>query len=155
MLGTLNKRVGPIATTPDSHPQWLNLQDVEVELTSEDPNWPIEGALLPDRSIGWRASGPGPQTIRLTWREPVRLSRVRLIFEEQAQSRTQEFVLRAFTVGGGREIVRQQFNFSPQGTTIEREAFTVSLQRASALELSITPERSGGGHASLTQLRIG
>ncbi|HEX2342114.1 MAG TPA: hypothetical protein VHI98_16685, partial [Vicinamibacterales bacterium] len=93
----MNKRVGLIATTPDSHPQWLNLQDVEVELTSEDPNWPIEGALLPDRKIGWRASGPGPQTIRLTWREPVRLSRVRLIFEEQAQSRTQEFVLRAFT----------------------------------------------------------
>jgi len=41
----LNKRVGLIATTPDSQPQWLNLQDVEVELTSEDPNWPIEGTV--------------------------------------------------------------------------------------------------------------
>ena len=139
----MNKRVGLIATTPDSHPQWLNLQDVEVELTSEDPNWPIEGALLPDRSHGWRASGPGPQTIRLTWREPVRLSRVRLIFEEEAQSRTQEFVLRAFTVGGGREIVRQQFTFSPPTTAVEREDYAASLEGVTGLELSIIPAIDG------------
>ncbi len=139
----MNKRIGLIATTPDSHPRWLNLQDVEVELTSEDPNWPIEGALLPDRSSGWRASGPGPQTIRLTWRKPVRLSRVRLIFEEHAQSRTQEFVLRAFTVDGGREIVRQQFTFSPPTTAVEREDYAASLEGVTGLELSIIPAIDG------------
>ena len=139
----MNKRVGPIATTPHSDPQWLNLQDVEVELTSEDPNSPIEGALLPDRSTGWRASGPGPQTIRLTWREPVRLSTVRLIFEEHTRSRTQEFVLRAITVGGGREIVRQQFTFSPPATAVEREDYGASLDGVTGLELTIIPAIDG------------
>ena len=149
----MNKRVGPIATTPDADPQWLNLQDVEVELTSEDPNWPIEGALL-DRSSGWRASGPGPQTIRLTWREPVRLSRVRLIFEEHTHSRTQEFVLRALTVGGGREIVRQQFTFSPPTTTVEREDYAASLEGVTGLELFIIPAIDGGDSvAALTEWR--
>ncbi len=42
---------------------------------------------------------------------------------------------------GMEAIVRQQFNFSPPGTTVERENFKVSLERASALELLIIPEK--------------
>ena len=37
----------------------------EVEITSEDADHPIESALLPGRASGWRAAGPGKQTIRL------------------------------------------------------------------------------------------
>ena len=45
---------------------WLNLDSLaDVEVTSEDPARPIEAALLPNRSSGWRAGGLGEQTIRL------------------------------------------------------------------------------------------
>jgi len=36
--------------------EWRNLDDaVKVELTSEDPEWPIEHALVPHDTNGWRA----------------------------------------------------------------------------------------------------
>jgi hypothetical protein len=103
------------------------------------------------------AATPGEQIIRLTFDEPQNISKIYLLFEETAQVRSQEFVLswQQAVQPEWREIVRQQFNFSPSGTTVERENFKVSLERASALQLLIAPERSGGGHASLSQLRIG
>jgi len=50
------KRIRPTTATSASNPEWLNLDDrvAVVELTSEDHDYPIEGALLPDRSTGWR-----------------------------------------------------------------------------------------------------
>ena len=136
---------------------WLDLsQCAAFEVTSEESGSPLENALSPDEKK-WIAASPGVQTIRITFDEPQNISQVFLLFEETVNPRSQEFVLSWQQLGqpAWQEIARQQFNFSPPGTTIERETFTVSLQRASALELSITPERSGGGRASLTQLRIG
>jgi hypothetical protein len=119
---------------------WLNLDDrLEVELTSEDPNWPIEGALLPHLSTGWRAATTGPQTITLGWPDPIRLRRIRLVFKEHSEQRTQEFVLRASTKEGEREVVRQQFTFSPPGTTLEREEYAVYVDGVTQLELTIIP----------------
>jgi hypothetical protein len=66
-----------------------------------------------------------------------------LIFEEHAQPRSQEFVLRAFTVHGRREIVRQQFTFSPPTTAVEREDYAASLEGVTGLELSIIPAIDG------------
>lgn len=139
------KRIRPDATTAEVDTDWLYLADeVEVELTSEDPEWPIEGALLPDRTRGWRAASPGPQTISLLWSDPVRLRRIRLVFEERSESRTQEFVLRASTGAGDREIVRQQFTFSPPGTAIEREEYAADLDGVTRLDLTIVPAIGGG-----------
>ena len=115
---------------------WLALgDDVAVELTSEDPEWPIEGALADATPPGWRAGAPGPQTIILEWSAPVAIRRILLVFEELVQARTQEFVLRAATGDGEREIVRQQFTFSPPGTTLEREEYTHRAARGKALEV--------------------
>ncbi|MGB2713943.1 MAG: hypothetical protein WBC51_07175 [Vicinamibacterales bacterium] len=125
--------------------QWQQLQnDVEVELSSEDPENPIEGALLAEGSGGWRAGGPGRQTITLTWPAPMAIRRIRLVFEEHSQARTQEFVVRASTADGQREIVRQQFTFSPPGTTVEREEYTTNLDGVSQLELALIPAIDGG-----------
>ena len=129
-------------TTPPSAASgdWLDLdQQVQVELTSEDPDWPIEGALLAHLSRGWRAAIPGPQTITLVWPSPIELARVRLVFEEHCEPRTQEFVLRASTTHGDREVVRQQFTFSPPGTSVEREEYAVKLNGVTRLELTIVP----------------
>jgi hypothetical protein len=104
---------------------WLNVERrAEVEVTSEDVAHPIESALLPSAGSGWRAGQPGKQTIRLLFAEPQRLERIGLNFVEAATERTQEYVLRWSPDGGRtfREIVRQQWNFSPRGATSETEA---------------------------------
>jgi hypothetical protein len=136
---------------------WRDLsQCAAFEVTSEEVGSPLENALSPDASK-WIAATPGEQVIRITFDEPQNISKIFLLFEETANARSQEFVLSWQRVGQPQwqEIVRQQFNFSPPATITEKENFNVSLQKASALELLIIPERSGGGHASLSQLRIG
>jgi hypothetical protein len=143
-------------TSPDE--RWLNLDGLaEVEISSEDADHPIESALLPGQATGWRAGGPGQQTIRLLFSAPQALRRIRLDFEESGAERTQEYVLRWSPDGGQsfREIVRQQWNFSPHGTTRELEDLRVELPAVTVLELSIVPDISGGGaRASLAQMRL-
>jgi len=138
--------------------EWLNMEELaEVEITSEDPAHPIESALLPGRASGWRAAGPGEQKIRLLFAYPQRLRRIWLNFVETRTERTQEYVLRWSQDGGQsfREIVRQQWNFSPQGATNETEDLHVELPAVTVLELSIIPDTSGGNaFASLAQLRL-
>ena len=138
--------------------EWLNMEGLaEVEITSEDAAHPIESALLPGRASGWRAAGPGKQKIRLLFAYPQRLRRIWLNFVETRTERTQEYVLRWSPDGGQsfREIVRQQWNFSPQGATSETEDLHVELPAVTVLELSIIPDISGGNaFASLAQLRL-
>ena len=141
-----------------AEPGWLDLEHLaEVEITSEDVDHPIESALIPGTSSGWRAAQPGEQTIRLWFDEPLRLKRIQLLFQEGEQERTQEFVLRWSPDGGQsyREIVRQQYNFSPPETAREIEDYDVDLDGVTALELRIVPDISGGSaRASLAQLRL-
>ena len=80
-----------------------------------------------------------------------------LVFQENDRERTQQFVLRWSSDAGRsyREIVRQQYNFSPPDTTSECEDYTVELAGLTALELTIVPDISGGtACASLNQLRL-
>lgn len=136
--------------------EWLNLEDLAlVEVTSEDAGRSIESAL--HDGLGWRAAEPGEQTVRLLFDLPPRLRRIRLLFREDEEERTQEFVLRWSSDGGRtfREILRQQYHFSPPGTVVETEDYRVDLDRVTVLELSIVPSVSGGpARASLTQLRL-
>ena len=129
----------------------------QVELTSEDAAHPIDAALMPSAGSGWRAAQAGEQTIRLLFDEFQRVRRIQLVFQEDQQARTQEFVLRWSPDGGQsyREIVRQQYNFSPPGVTHEFEDYAVDLAGVATLELRIVPDISGGeARASLAQLRI-
>jgi hypothetical protein len=141
-----------------AEPGWLDLERLaEVEITSEDLGHPIDSALIPGAGSGWRAAQPGEQTIRLRFNEPLRLKRIHLSFQEDEQERTQEFVLRWSPDGGQsyREIVRQQYNFSPPGAAREVEDYDVDLDGVMALELRIVPDISGGrARASLAQLRL-
>lgn len=138
--------------------QWLNVETLaQVEVTSEDAAHPIESALIPGAGSGWRAEQPGQQTIRLLFDVPQGIRRLHLVFQEDDHERTQEFVLRWSSDGGQsyREIVRQQYNFSPPGATSECEDYTVDLDGVTALELSVVPNISGGAaRASLAQLRL-
>jgi hypothetical protein len=155
----LKRIISPLrqeTASPDD--EWLVLEGLaDVEITSEDSAYSIESALVPGRTSGWRAAAPGKQTIRLLFARPQRLKRIRLTFVEPVTERTQEYVLRWSPDGGQtfREIVRQQWNFSPRGATSETEDHRVDLPAVTALELTITPETSGGNAvASLAQLRL-
>jgi len=129
-----------------------------VEVTSEDSDYPIEDALIPGESNGWRASEPGTQTIRLIFDQPQKLKRISLVFEEKETNRTQEFVLRwsPNPESALREIVRQQWNFSPPHTTTEVEEYRLELSDVTVLEMTITPDIVGRGavRASLNSLAI-
>ena len=137
---------------------WLDVEAMaQVELTSEDPACPIEGALLPNDLPGWRAAAPGTQTIRLLFHQPQQLRRILLRFEEPADSRTQEFVLRWSPDGGrsSRDLMRQHYTFSPEGSTSEVEDLNVDLGSVTALELTIIPDQGRDqAHASLAEWRL-
>ena len=155
----MRKRVmsaSTMATAPED--AWLNLDRLaQVELTSEDPAHPIEAALLPGGDAGWRAAAPGRQTIRLRFDQPQPLRRIRLVFLEAETARTHEFVLRWSADGGQayRDIVRQQWTFSPPETTREVEDYRVDLAGVTVLELELVPSISGGpARAALVELRL-
>lgn len=141
-----------------AEPGWMDLERLtQVEVTSEDVDHPIESALIPGTGSGWRASQPGEQTIRLRCDAPLKLKRILLVFHADEQERTQEFVLRWSADGGQsyREIVRQQYNFSPSVAAREVEDYDLDLDGVTALELRIVPDISGGSsRASLAQLRL-
>ena len=137
---------------------WLDLETLAlVEVTSEEAAHPVEAALVEGGGAGWRAAQPGEQVMRVLFDEPQKLGRVRLLFEEEERGRTQEFVL-SWSPDGGlayREVVRQQYTFSPPGTKREAEEYRVDLDGVTALELRIIPDISGGdARASLKQLRL-
>ncbi len=138
--------------------KWLDLEQIaRAEVTSEDPAHPVEGALIPGLETGWRASEPGEQVLRLRFDRPQKIARIHLEFGEAGAGRTQEFVLcwSSDQDGGGREIVRQQYNFTPGGSSVEIEDYHVALADVLVLELKIVPDIGGGeALASLKRLRV-
>jgi hypothetical protein len=151
-----------ITTTSPDAPHldegWLDLDSAAtVEVTSEAREYPVESALVLGEMRGWRAADSGTQTIRLIFDQPLKLTRISLLFEESETERTQEFVLRWSPDGGRsfREIVRQQWNFSPPNTIREVEEYRVELSDVEVLELVIVPDISrGAARASLKSLRL-
>ena len=154
----MRKRIATrIPSRAHAQEDWLDLERAAtVEVTSEDRDFPIESSLSIEPRQGWRAAQPGAQTIRLVFDKPQELKRISLVFEENEMTRTQEFALRASNPGGPfREIVRQQWNFSPPTSTREIEDYRVELSDVALLELTIVPDISGGAvRASLKSLRL-
>lgn len=149
--------VSRTGSEPESEQGWLDLEQLaRVEVSSEEPTHQVEYALKPDAGPGWRAAEPGEQFLRLIFDHPVNIRKVSLKIEEREWSRTQEFVLRCSKDGREyRDVLRQQFNFNPPGTTTETEDFSVELSGITALELDIKPDISGSGaRASLARLRL-
>jgi len=137
----------PVAATLDHPPAepWIDLASAaRVEMSSEDPEHPVEAALLSTGQDGWRAARPGEQTIRLIFDRPQHVRRIQLLFEERDRARTQEFALH-WSPDEGRsfkEIVRQQWNFNPTGSVREVEDYHVDLPGVTTLELAIVPDIS-------------
>jgi hypothetical protein len=156
----MKKMIGSdaISLRPRSQGEWLDLENIaRVEVTSEDPHFPIESALTADGELSWRAAEKGEQIIRIVFDTPRTLRRIRLEFSETEVARTQEFTLRWSTEIGGpfTEIVRQQWNFDPQGSTFEVEDYQVQLENLLTLELALKPDLAPSrAFASLARCRV-
>jgi hypothetical protein len=140
--------------------EWLDLTSIaRVQLTSEDPAFPIENALTTNptlNELGWRAASPGVQTITVLFDVPQSIRRIVVHFFERNLERSQEFLLRYSSAKEtDREIVRQQWGFSPNGSTQEAEDYAVELDSVTKLELVIDPDRGRRNSvATLSTLRI-
>ena len=137
---------------------WLDLVNIAtVEVTSEHPDFPVESVFSDTDDPGWRALDKGAQQIRIIFDQPTSVRRVHLRFVETEIERTQEFTIRWGGVEGGpmKEVVRQQWTFSPSGSTSEVEDYEVGLDGVSALELAIRPDLGrGNAVATLAKWRI-
>lgn len=156
MRKTITGPGGVASKEPDG--AWLSLDErASVEVTSEDPAHPIEAALVAGAAEGWRAGSPGEQIIRLRFDAPQHVRRIAFSIDERTRARTQELAL-SWTddAGQGHEIVRQRWNFSPQGSTHQAEDHRVDLRGVAVLTLTIQPDVSDpAAVASLTRLRVG
>jgi hypothetical protein len=148
-----------VATTPISD-LWRELERIaRVEISSEDEQFPIEHALGKKETTGWRATTTGPQLIRLHFDEPLNIKRLRLHFVDREAERSQEFAVYAGSGAELKEVVRQQWSFSPNGSTEEIEDYPVNLSGITTLELRIDPDRShdpkqSQNYASLQSLKL-
>jgi hypothetical protein len=132
----------PAADASPSAGAWLDLEELATaEISSEDAQHPFENALQGGKG-GWRAAVPGPQVIRLNFDHPQAIRRIRVEFRESSRERSQEFAVFA-TLGSNqkKEVVRQQWSFSPGGSAVEVEDYSVDLAAVVSLELKIDPGR--------------
>ena len=143
-------------TTGNEPREWLNIAEVaSVEITSEHPDYAIEGALDCQGGRGWQAAGVGEQQIRILFDRPMPVRRIQLRFTESAVERTHEFTLRWYGADGSPALIaRQQWNFSPTGSTVEFEDYHVDLNEVYALALNIRPGLNGGATATLDCWRV-
>jgi hypothetical protein len=149
--------IKPHPATPDATTGEIDIATVAtVQVTSEAPEHPIDHAFDEHRGQGgtrWVAGELGEQTVILAFDAPQTINQILLEVEELEVLRTQELQLCLSCDGGRtyRELLRQEFNFSPAGTTFEREKWTVSAQGVTHLRLVIKPDKGGKPcRASLT-----
>src|SRR5262245_32426215 len=158
----LRKQIVPKrAGEPASQEGEIRIADVAtVQVTSEQDNHPIDHAFDQRRGPGgsrWSADAPGEQAVTLMFDGPQAIRQVGVEVEELEVGRTQELWVSVSSDGGRtyRELVRQEFTFSPPGTTFERERWTVPPGAVTHLRVDIKPDKGGRiGCATLTSLTL-
>jgi hypothetical protein len=148
-----------IHASPFSSPGEIDIAAVAIVLvSSETTEHPIDHAFDGNRGPGgtrWIAGEPGEQTVILAFDSPQVICRVALEVEEPDVARTQELRLAVSTDGGRtyRERLRQEYNFSPTGSTFEREDWEVRAENVTHLRLMIKPDKGVTGcRAMITSL---
>jgi hypothetical protein len=152
--------VQPASPTPSSPSfQELNVADLAAVLvTSEASDFPVENAFDDHRGPGgsrWVAAEPGEQTLTIAFDAPQTIQRVTLEIEEREISRTQELQLSVSEDGGRtyRELLRQEYTFSPSGATFEREEWSVPARKVTHVQVRIKPDKGNCPYlATLTTL---
>jgi hypothetical protein len=132
----------------------------QVVVTTEDPAHPIENAFDGQHGPGateWVAAGSGRQSVTVQFDAPRDIRAVTLEVEEATTTRTQEIELSVSTDAGAsyEVVVRQEYTFSPPGTSFERETWAVPRQGVSHVRVTVRPDKGGGNsRARLTAFVI-
>ena len=131
-----------------------------IAYSSEDPAHPVEHML--DGCCGpgaprWSSARPDTtEHIVIEFDRPQTISGLVYEVEETTRERTQEVRVEASEDGGHsyRQILVQEYNFSPGGATYQREEQHFNLRQVPHLCFTIVPNKSGSGTATLTALRL-
>jgi hypothetical protein len=128
--------------------------------SSEDPAHPVEsilGACAGPGGPRWIAERPDRvEQIVLEFDRPQSISRLVYEAEETERERTQEVRIEASADGGQtyRQVLVQEYTFSPGGARYEREDLRVELHELTHLRLVVTPHKRGSGSATLSCLQL-
>jgi hypothetical protein len=127
--------------------QELNIAALATVLvTSEASAFPVENAFDDSRGPGgsrWVAAEPGEQTLTVAFDVPQTLRLITLEVEEREVERTQELCVALSEDGGQtyRELLRQEYTFSPSGATFEREEWSVPARKVTHVQVRIKPDK--------------
>lgn len=128
--------------------------------SSEDPANPVEYMLDGHSGRGatrWISARPDTtECIVLEFDRPQLIAKLVYEVEEAERERIQEVRVEISEDGGRsyRQILVQEYTFSPRGATYQREEQRFGHVRASHLRLRIVPNKSGSGTATITALRL-
>ena len=135
-------------------------ESASFEYTSEDPEHCVENILDDHGGPGgtyW--SGARLDSIErlvIVFDAPQNLSRLVYEVEELHSERTQEVRIEVSADSGltYRTLLNQQYTFSPAGATFQRENIRLQVSHATHVRLTITPNKSGTGRATLVSLHL-
>lgn len=128
--------------------------------TSEDPGHPIENLIDGHCGRGstfWAAASSNTtERIDLEFDQPQGIRSMIYEVEERSCERTQEVRVEVSSDGGRsyRQVLVQEFTFSPAGATFQREEQRLNLPPITRLRLTIVPDKHGSGPAKLNSLRL-
>jgi F5/8 type C domain len=131
-----------------------------VLVSSEERDHPVDLAFDGQSGPGatrWIAAEAGEQTLIVAFDRPQTLRAIRLEMEEPHVARTQELQVAVSTDGGEsyREIVRQEYTFSPPGTSLEHERWSIETGDVTHLRVVIRPDKGGVAcRATVTTLAL-
>ncbi len=131
-----------------------------IAYSSEDRAHPIEHLLDGQSGPGatrWTSARPDvTEQILVEFDQPQTISRLVYEVEEAIRERTQEVRVEVSEDGGRtyRQLLVQEYTFSPRGATYQREQQRLNLHQVSHLRLTIVPNKNGSGTATLTSLRL-
>src|SRR6185437_5631179 len=105
----------------------------------------------------WASARPdATEYIVLEFDHVQRVSRIIYEVEERQQQRTQQVRVEVWSDRDRayRQVLAQDYTFSPQGATFEHEDVQLELSAITHMRLTIVPNKGGSGVATLTSLRL-
>ena len=148
-------------STPPERPGEIDIAShATLVYSSEDPDHPLEHLIDGDCGRGatrWASARPNTtERIVLEFDRPQQISCLVYEVEECRQERTQEVRVEVSSDHGRtyRQVLVQEYTFSPQGAIFQHEELRLELPAITHLSLTIVPNKSGSGIASLTALRL-
>jgi len=128
--------------------------------SSEDPDHPLDHLI--DGRCGrgatrWAgAQADTTECIELAFDPAQEISRLIYEVEESRVARTQQVRVEISTDHGCiyRQVLAQDYNFSPYGATFQREEVDLDPRPITHLKLTIVPNKGGSGVATLTSLQL-